>query len=138
MKGPCVICYGLIQMTDVAGVFLLVVLDTLLARNKRWLPFLAHLTIVTDVGTWLPYWRLTIARATHLSSLNLLQGEENPMSHVERLITSCNVPAECSGYHCCLYFCANFKVREHAASVLAGLMKGGDENLAKYFCDRAY
>jgi len=25
-----------------------------------------RLTTVTDVGTWLPYWRLMTARATHL------------------------------------------------------------------------
>ncbi|RDX74118.1 Proteasome activator subunit 4 [Mucuna pruriens] len=31
-----------------------------------------------------------------------------------------------------------FKVREHAAAVLAGLMKGGDEDLARDFRDRAY
>ncbi|GMH05877.1 hypothetical protein Nepgr_007717 [Nepenthes gracilis] len=30
------------------------------------------------------------------------------------------------------------EVREHAAAVLAGLMKGGDENLAKDFRDRVY
>lgn len=30
------------------------------------------------------------------------------------------------------------QVREHAAAVLAGLMKGGDEDLAKDFRDRAY
>jgi len=30
------------------------------------------------------------------------------------------------------------EVREHAAAVLAGLMKGGDENLAEDFRDRAY
>ncbi|KAI8017612.1 Proteasome activator subunit 4 [Camellia lanceoleosa] len=30
------------------------------------------------------------------------------------------------------------EVREHAAAVLAGLMKGGDENLAEDFCGRAY
>ncbi|KAJ8754928.1 hypothetical protein K2173_015440 [Erythroxylum novogranatense] len=30
------------------------------------------------------------------------------------------------------------EVREHAAAVLAGLMKGGDESLARDFCDRAY
>ncbi|KAK7260565.1 hypothetical protein RIF29_26714 [Crotalaria pallida] len=30
------------------------------------------------------------------------------------------------------------EVREHGAAVLAGLMKGGDENLAKDFRDRAY
>ena len=36
-------------------------------RNKRWLPFLVRLTTVIDVGTWLPYWRLMTARATHLS-----------------------------------------------------------------------
>lgn len=30
------------------------------------------------------------------------------------------------------------QVREHAAAVLAGLMKGGDENLAEDFRDRAY
>ncbi|GAB4849826.1 hypothetical protein Ancab_004625 [Ancistrocladus abbreviatus] len=30
------------------------------------------------------------------------------------------------------------EVREHAAAVLAGLMKGGDENLARDFRDRAY
>jgi hypothetical protein len=32
MKDPCVICYGLTQMTDVVGVFHLAVLDILLAR----------------------------------------------------------------------------------------------------------
>lgn len=31
-----------------------------------------------------------------------------------------------------------FQVREHAAAVLAGLMKGGDEDLAKGFRDKAY
>ncbi|TQE05431.1 hypothetical protein C1H46_009021 [Malus baccata] len=30
------------------------------------------------------------------------------------------------------------QVREHAAAVLAGLMKGGDEDLAKDFRDKAY
>jgi proteasome activator subunit 4 len=30
------------------------------------------------------------------------------------------------------------QVREHAAAVLAGLMKGGDEDLAKDFRNRAY
>jgi len=30
------------------------------------------------------------------------------------------------------------QVREHAAAVLAGLMKGGDEDLATDFRDRAY
>lgn len=30
------------------------------------------------------------------------------------------------------------QVREHAAAVLAGLMKGGDEDLAKGFRDKAY
>lgn len=30
------------------------------------------------------------------------------------------------------------EVREHAAAVLAGLMKGVDENLVRDFCDRAY
>lgn len=29
-------------------------------------------------------------------------------------------------------------MREHAAAVLAGLMKGGDEDLAREFRDRAY
>lgn len=29
-------------------------------------------------------------------------------------------------------------MREHAAAVLAGLMKGGDEDLAKDFRDRAF
>lgn len=31
-----------------------------------------------------------------------------------------------------------YQVREHAAAVLAGLMKGGDEDLAKDFRDKAY
>lgn len=30
------------------------------------------------------------------------------------------------------------QVREHAAAVLAGLMKGGDANLAQDFRDRAF
>jgi hypothetical protein len=74
--------------------------------NKKWLPFSVLLTTVIDVGTWLPYWRLMIARATHLSSLNLLQGEESLMSLEEHLITSCKVAAsEChTGISWLLYF----------------------------------
>ncbi|KAH9652584.1 proteasome activator subunit 4 [Citrus sinensis] len=37
-----------------------------------------------------------------------------------------------------LYPVISLQVREHAAAVLAGLMKGGDEKLAKDFRDRAY
>ncbi|KAH9652577.1 proteasome activator subunit 4 [Citrus sinensis] len=37
-----------------------------------------------------------------------------------------------------VYSLCNQLVREHAAAVLAGLMKGGDEKLAKDFRDRAY
>ncbi|KAB1215010.1 Proteasome activator subunit 4 [Morella rubra] len=37
-----------------------------------------------------------------------------------------------------LYPVISLQVREHAAAVLAGLMKGGDEDLAREFCKRAY
>jgi len=36
-------------------------------RNKRWLPYLAHLIIVTAVETWPPYWKLMTATGTHSS-----------------------------------------------------------------------
>lgn len=34
-------------------------------RSKRWLLYLVHQIIVIAVGTWLPSWKLMIARATH-------------------------------------------------------------------------
>lgn len=45
------------------------------------------------------------------------------------------------GYNCDFFLLMDVhlvQVREHAAAVLAGLMKGGDEKLAKDFRDRAY
>ncbi|KAF0912882.1 hypothetical protein E2562_019465 [Oryza meyeriana var. granulata] len=63
------------SMIAVVGAYLLVVLATLLARNKKLLLYSVLQIIVTDVGIWHPFWKLMIATAIHLFSLSQLLGE---------------------------------------------------------------
>ena len=59
-------------------------------RTRMWWLFLVHLITVTDVGTWLPYWKLERTWIRIFCSLIQLPDKLSPTLHERRQIIFCN------------------------------------------------